>query len=583
MKKRTLLFLLIFGILGTLGFFGKKVFLENISSKPNSQVLAQSEASDWPMFSYNLERTSNSPSQVNPPYTMKWRRDFYTGTYEINCYYEGWSYPNPCLCYRCQFITDPSETIQDEVISTGYQAIIYGNLAYVGTYQGNMYALDKKTGGKIWEFNAKGPIMHSPAVDNGVLFFGSIDGNLYALNALDGAEIWRFSSERGGFWNSPAVYNNVVYIGSRDSNFYAINANNGQEIWKYETDGPILNSPAIDTTKQRIYFASEDMYAYALNFDGSLAWKSIKKMAGQSLRYYHPVVAGDVIIFRTNPEEAMHETLASGDMLLGRTYGQYPVSTTRLQQGTPWKDTCVGETEGSSDCPCLYDKFFCIDPAATGTMQDIANEQQAVIQHLDTHPHEKTIYVFNSDSGEEPYTAGVLWTAGCHAPGYPPVITSDGKVLFEYRSYYSTYDMHGNITYHFMGIGELDLNTGTVNPLPLSNPGSNLIYSNGINFISDETTALSISGGRIYLAHNDMATSIDLNSMQVTSDYFGRRDIPGHINTRSTRFDGTQTAGGVLMRFVPNVWHGPGGSAISFSDNMFYYITASIVVGMEGQ
>jgi outer membrane protein assembly factor BamB len=57
-----------------------------------------------------------------------------------------------------------------------------------------------------------GPMQSSPIVANGIVYLGSFDGNLYALDASTGAYLWSYFI---GDWisSSPAVANGVVYIG----------------------------------------------------------------------------------------------------------------------------------------------------------------------------------------------------------------------------------------------------------------------------------------------------------------------------------------------------------------------------------
>jgi len=51
---------------------------------------------------------------------------------------------------------------------------------------------------------------------NGVVYVGSDDENVYALNARTGAKLWSFTT--GNFvHSSPAVVNGTVYVGSGDN------------------------------------------------------------------------------------------------------------------------------------------------------------------------------------------------------------------------------------------------------------------------------------------------------------------------------------------------------------------------------
>ena len=51
-----------------------------------------------------------------------------------------------------------------------------------------------------------------------MVYVGSGDGNVYALNASTGAQLWSYPT--GTSLSSPAVANGVVYVGSNDGNIY---------------------------------------------------------------------------------------------------------------------------------------------------------------------------------------------------------------------------------------------------------------------------------------------------------------------------------------------------------------------------
>jgi len=63
-------------------------------------------------------------------------------------------------------------------------------------------------------------IFSSPAVTNGVVYIGSDDGSMYALNAKTGTKLWSYTTS-GSIDSLPAVANGVVYFGSYDHNVYA--------------------------------------------------------------------------------------------------------------------------------------------------------------------------------------------------------------------------------------------------------------------------------------------------------------------------------------------------------------------------
>ena len=75
----------------------------------------------------------------------------------------------------------------------------------------------------LWKYKTGSKVDSSPTVANGIVYVGSDDGNVYALNADSGTKIWNYATG-GAIASTPAVDNGVVFVGSDDHNVYALNA-----------------------------------------------------------------------------------------------------------------------------------------------------------------------------------------------------------------------------------------------------------------------------------------------------------------------------------------------------------------------
>ena len=67
--------------------------------------------------------------------------------------------------------------------------------------------------------------MSSPAIgSDGTLYVGSYDNKLYAINGKSGVKLWEFETGfRGNVSSSPAIGSDgTVYVGSFDKKVYAI-------------------------------------------------------------------------------------------------------------------------------------------------------------------------------------------------------------------------------------------------------------------------------------------------------------------------------------------------------------------------
>lgn len=141
--------------------------------------------------------------------------------------------------------------------------IIVDNIAYFGSLDSHVYALDIENGWTVWRVRTNKGIISSPLYVNKQLFIGSADGNLYCLDVVaNGKEIWKFETQ-SQIVSTPAHLNGAIYFGCVDKNVYSIDLKKGKLRWSYETGGPIASSPAV--TDNMIYIGSSDQYVYALN------------------------------------------------------------------------------------------------------------------------------------------------------------------------------------------------------------------------------------------------------------------------------------------------------------------------------
>jgi len=179
-----------------------------------------------------------------------------------------------------------------EVVSS--PAVAQG-VVYVGSNDGNLYAIDQQTGSQKWTFSTGARIGSSPAVDHGLVYFNSYDGNFYAVDETSGKLRWKFrnAGERryaathlhgslpegetmpdpfDVYLSSPAISNGAVYFGSGDGNIYALDAASGALKWKFHTGDVVHASPAIADGK--LYIGSWDSYFYALDAaSGKEIWR----------------------------------------------------------------------------------------------------------------------------------------------------------------------------------------------------------------------------------------------------------------------------------------------------------------------
>jgi outer membrane protein assembly factor BamB len=172
------------------------------------------------------------------------------------------------------------------------------NAAHTGDY--SPVAGPVPSNGKLlWNYTTGGYVYSSPAVANGVVYVGSEDGNLYALNATTGVKLWNYTAGAGSYvQSSPAVANGVVYTGDGNENLYALNATTGVKLWNYTTQGAIQqSSPAV--ANGVVYIGSNDGDVYAIYANnGTLLWRFISAAGYPDAIISSPAVANGVVYFQ---------------------------------------------------------------------------------------------------------------------------------------------------------------------------------------------------------------------------------------------------------------------------------------------
>ncbi len=103
---------------------------------------------------------------------------------------------------------------------------------YLGTFGGEVLAVDESTGEVRGRFAAGDTVAGTPAVADGKVVFGSFDGSVYAVDAASGDETWRYDTG-AAVVSSPALFGGLAVIGSRSYDLVALDLDTGEPAWTY--------------------------------------------------------------------------------------------------------------------------------------------------------------------------------------------------------------------------------------------------------------------------------------------------------------------------------------------------------------
>lgn len=191
---------------------------------------------------------------------------------------------------------------------------ISGAVAYFGTRDGYLVALDLLTQKRKWSFDLGGfPVRASPAVIERTVYIGS-GFNVFAVDADTGRQRWKTKIDYAGE-SSPTVVDGVVYIASKENHLYALDAESGEQIWFFKTDGLLFGTPSV--TEDAVLIGGDDGDLFSIDREnGHLHWKTEL----DSAIYSTPAIAdGRVYVTTEGP------TTVAVDLKTGELIWSYPV------------------------------------------------------------------------------------------------------------------------------------------------------------------------------------------------------------------------------------------------------------------
>jgi outer membrane protein assembly factor BamB len=153
-------------------------------------------------------------------------------------------------------------------------AAVAGGVAYIGSDDGYIYAIETATGHLIKKILAGGAVSAPVTIAGNRLLAGSADGMVQAWSVPGGGRLWH-QPTGGPVHCQPTMAGHVVYVGSDDHHVYALHAATGRPIWQQLTGGAVRSAPLrgrypYDTL---VFVGSDDGSLYGLHAGtGTSAW-----------------------------------------------------------------------------------------------------------------------------------------------------------------------------------------------------------------------------------------------------------------------------------------------------------------------
>jgi polyvinyl alcohol dehydrogenase (cytochrome) len=141
--------------------------------------------------------------------------------------------------------------------SASSQPVVFGGRVYISSWEGDVYALDAKTGCIHWTMETEAGVRSAISIGQGpsgnpVAYFGDLAANAYAVDAASGKTLWKTKVDAyplARVTGSPVLHAGMLYVpvSSREESMagdpkysccrfrgsvVALNAATGEQVWK---------------------------------------------------------------------------------------------------------------------------------------------------------------------------------------------------------------------------------------------------------------------------------------------------------------------------------------------------------------
>ncbi len=122
----------------------------------------------------------------------------------------------------------------ERLVDVDTQPIVSGALVYTIAYNGNLAAVDIRSGNLVWKREYSS--YREFAVDGQDIYVVDSDGVVYALDKNSGIERWSQPALRGWYLTGPAVAGGYIAVGDQEGNLHWLDRSSGQLVARHEFD-----------------------------------------------------------------------------------------------------------------------------------------------------------------------------------------------------------------------------------------------------------------------------------------------------------------------------------------------------------
>ncbi|GLW98845.1 PQQ-binding-like beta-propeller repeat protein [Microtetraspora sp. NBRC 16547] len=226
--------------------------------------------------------------------------------------------------------------------------VVVDGVVYAGTRDEDgevnhaIHAIDLATGKQLWRFPTDGQAEATPVVADGIVYAASVRGTLFALDAKTGTKIWSITKgdqvgdgvHRGWMYEPPNYADGVIYqvYSNGERRLMALDAKTGAQLWDSRLNGGWISETPPALGGGRLYVDGDNDWLVALNAKtGAEEWRVSRMRCTNTTPTYSDELLymgcqGDVLIVldAATGKEVWRYTSTDPSFLRGTPTGSSP-------------------------------------------------------------------------------------------------------------------------------------------------------------------------------------------------------------------------------------------------------------------
>nr|BFD66889.1 outer membrane protein assembly factor BamB [Bdellovibrio sp. HAGR004] len=140
--------------------------------------------------------------------------------------------------------------------------VVDGNQIYVAGYDDKLYCISTDKGETLWRVDGGG--YSAVTIIGDKMLYPTTQGEVWALNKSNGEKIWSYKLKEG-IATQIKTYKGAAVFGESQGSLRFLDLNSGKQLGSFEPGRGILSAPQVDEKAGRIYFISGEANLYAVD------------------------------------------------------------------------------------------------------------------------------------------------------------------------------------------------------------------------------------------------------------------------------------------------------------------------------